>query len=43
MLNDAFNKLKNVISTNEMRHLNYEVDGNKRTPKEVAAEWVAKN
>jgi glycine betaine/choline ABC-type transport system substrate-binding protein len=26
-----------------MRKLNYEVDGNKRTPKDVAAEWVKKN
>ena len=42
-LNDTFAKLKNAISTTEMRRLNYEVDGNKRTPREVAAEWVAKN
>lgn len=32
--------LNNAISTDEMRRLNYEVDGKKRTPKEVAAEWV---
>ena len=42
-LNDTFEKLKNAISTDEMRRLNYEVDGNKRTPKDVAAEWVPKN
>lgn len=42
-LNDTFNALKNAISTEEMRRLNYEVDGNKRTPKEVAVEWVAKH
>ena len=39
-LNDTFNSLKNAISTDEMRRLNYEVDGKKRTPKEVATEWV---
>ncbi len=37
---DVFAKLNNAISTNEMRKLNYEVDGNKRTPREVAAEWL---
>ena len=41
-LNETFEKLKNAISTDEMRRLNYEVDGNKRTPKEVAAEWIRK-
>ncbi len=41
-LNDTFEKLKNAISTDEMRRLNYEVDGNKRTPKDVAAEWLRK-
>lgn len=39
----ALNKLKNAISTEDMRKLNYEVDGNKRKPKEVAAEWLAKH
>ncbi len=39
-LNETFDKLKNAISTDEMRLLNYEVDGNKRTPKDVAAEWI---
>ena len=40
-LNDTFEKLKNAISTDEMRRLNYEVDGEKRTPKDVATEWIA--
>ena len=39
-LNETLEKLKNGISTEEMRRLNYEVDGMKRTPKEVAAEWI---
>ena len=42
-LGAGFEKLKNAISTDEMRKLNYEVDGNKRSPKDVAAEWVAKS
>lgn len=41
-LNAAFEKLRNAIKTDEMRRLNYEVDGKKRTPREVAAEWVGK-
>ncbi len=41
-LNDRFERLKNAISTDEMRRLNYEVDGNKRLPSEVAAEWIKK-
>jgi osmoprotectant transport system permease protein len=40
VLNEVLAQLSNAISTDEMRKLNYEVDGNKRTPKEVAAEWV---
>ena len=39
-LEGVFHKLENSISTEEMRRLNYEVDGRGRTPKEVAAEWV---
>lgn len=42
-LNETFEKLRNAISTEEMRRLNYEVDGKKRTPKGVAAEWVLAN
>jgi osmoprotectant transport system permease protein len=41
-LTAAFEQLKNAITTDEMRRLNYEVDGNKRTPKDVAAEWIGK-
>ena len=40
MLSDAFRKLTNAISTDEMRKLNYEVDGRKRSPRDVAREWV---
>ncbi len=40
VLSGVFAKLNNAISTEEMRRLNYEVDGRKRTPKEVAKEWV---
>ncbi len=39
-LKEVFEKLKDAISTDDMRRLNYEVDGNKRTPREVAGEWV---
>jgi osmoprotectant transport system permease protein len=41
LLNESLEKLKNAISTDEMRRLNYEVDGNKRTPREVATEWIS--
>ncbi len=41
-LNAVLDKLKNAISTDDMRKLNYEVDGKKLTPKEVAAAWVSK-
>jgi osmoprotectant transport system permease protein len=37
---ETFDKLNNAISTDDMRKLNYEVDGNKRSPKDVAAEWI---
>lgn len=39
-LKAAFDRLTNAISTEDMRRLNYEVDGIKRSPKEVAAEWI---
>lgn len=42
VLTDVFQKLSNAITTEEMRRLNYEVDGNKRTPKDAASEWVAR-
>ncbi|MEQ1605032.1 MAG: ABC transporter permease/substrate-binding protein [Pyrinomonadaceae bacterium] len=41
-LSTALGKLKNAISTEEMRKMNYEVDANKRAPKEVAEEWIAR-
>jgi len=34
-------KLKSAISTEAMRKMNYDVDGLKRTPRDVAAEFVA--
>ncbi|MFT3742866.1 MAG: ABC transporter permease/substrate-binding protein [Pyrinomonadaceae bacterium] len=40
LLNETFEKLKNTISTDEMRRLNYEVDGNKRKAHDVAADWL---
>ena len=42
-LSAAFKKLANAISTDAMRQMNLEVDGNKRTPKAVAADWIAAN
>ncbi|CAN5575184.1 glycine betaine ABC transporter substrate-binding protein [soil metagenome] len=41
ILGEVFEKLKNAITTEEMRKLNYEVDAKKRTPKDIAAEFVA--
>ncbi len=40
VLKQLFDNLSGAISTEEMRRLNYEVDGKKRTAKEVAAEWL---
>lgn len=40
-LRDALAKLANAISTDEMRQLNYEIDGNKRDPKDVVRAWLA--
>ena len=42
-LKNAFERLNNAITTDEMRTLNYEVDGHKRSPREVAAEWLRTN
>jgi osmoprotectant transport system permease protein len=39
---EALAHLRNAISTDEMRRLNYEVDGKKRDPKQVVGEWIAK-
>jgi osmoprotectant transport system permease protein len=39
-LQEVLAKLANAISTEEMRRLNYEIDGNRRDPKEVVKEWI---
>ena len=39
-LQEVLAKLAKAISTEEMRRLNYEIDGNKRDPKEVVKEWL---
>lgn len=39
---DALQLLKGRLSTEEMRRLNYEVDGKHRDRREVAREWIAK-
>ena len=39
-LREVLAKLANAISTDEMRRLNYEIDGNKRDPKAVVKEWL---
>ncbi len=41
VLAPTLEEIGGAISTNEMRRLNLEVDGNKRTPREVAAAWIA--
>jgi osmoprotectant transport system permease protein len=40
-LKEVLSKLANAISTEEMRRLNYEMDGKKRAPKDVVKEWLA--
>ncbi len=39
-LNETFKRLSDAISTEEMRGLNYEVDGNKRAARDVAGDWI---
>jgi osmoprotectant transport system permease protein len=39
---EALSLLNGKISTEEMRRLNYEVDGNHRDKREVAREWIVK-
>lgn len=39
-LAETLAKLKDAISTDEMRRLNYEVDGKKRDKREVVSEWL---
>jgi len=41
-VSEVLNRLTNAISTEEMRQLNYEVDGNKRDVKQVVREWIAR-
>ena len=36
----AFDALANAISTEDMRKMNYEVDGNRMPPREVAQKWL---
>ena len=40
ILRETFDRLNNAISTEEMRKLNYAVDGEKITPKDAAANWL---
>lgn len=40
-LKSAFAALANMISTDDMRRMNYEVDGNKLTPRDVAQKWLS--
>jgi osmoprotectant transport system permease protein len=42
-LQEVIERLGNALSTEEMRRLNYEVDGNKRSPAEVIHEWRKQN
>jgi glycine betaine/choline ABC-type transport system substrate-binding protein len=39
---DVLRLLDGKLSTEEMRRLNYEVDGKHRDKREVAREWIAK-
>jgi osmoprotectant transport system permease protein len=41
-LDETFEKLRDAISTEEMRRLNYEVDGTKHAPKDAAGDWLKK-
>jgi osmoprotectant transport system permease protein len=40
-LDQALAALAGAISTEDMRKLNYEVDGEKRAPRDVAADWLS--
>jgi osmoprotectant transport system substrate-binding protein/osmoprotectant transport system permease protein len=40
-LREVLSKLANLISTDEMRRLNSEIDEKKRDPKEVVKEWIS--
>jgi glycine betaine/choline ABC-type transport system substrate-binding protein len=41
-LNEVLKQLSRAISTEEMRRLNYEVDGKRRDRQTVAREWISK-
>ena len=41
-VNGSLERLRNSISTEDMRQMNYEVDGNKQPPRTVASNWVEK-
>jgi osmoprotectant transport system permease protein len=43
VLQRSFGSLANAISTDAMRKMNYEVDGNKKAPKVVATQWLEQN
>jgi osmoprotectant transport system permease protein len=40
-LRSAFGALANAIKTDDMRRMNYDVDGNKLSPREVAQKWLS--
>ncbi|HEX8737302.1 MAG TPA: ABC transporter permease/substrate-binding protein [Pyrinomonadaceae bacterium] len=40
ILRETFERLNRAISTEEMRKLNFEVDANKRAPREAANKWL---
>jgi osmoprotectant transport system permease protein len=42
-MREVLQRLAGAISTEEMRRLNYEVDGNKRAPADVVREWLKQN
>ena len=41
-INEVIESLRNSINTEQMRRLNLEVDGKKRSPREVVREWLMK-
>ena len=43
ILREIFGQLAGAISTEEMRKLNYAVDGKNRQPKDVASDWLKQN
>ena len=43
ILRETFEKLAAAISTEEMRRLNYAVDGENRQPRDVASDWLRQN